>query len=48
LKDEEILKDYINENDILNGAITKIQNFYKVFLDEQKIIKISKVKNFVN
>jgi len=48
VKDEDFLKDFVNENDILDSWIIKIQEFYKDFLDEQKIIKIDKVKNFVN
>ncbi len=48
VKDEDFLKDFVNENDILNSWIIKIQEFYKDFLDEQKVIKIDKVKNFIN
>lgn len=47
-KDEDLFKNIISESDIFNETTKEIRKLYKEFLEEQSVIKVNKVKSFVN
>ena len=48
IKDDEVFEDFIWEKEIFSVTTEEIKKLYKDFLDEQQVIKVNKVKNFIN